>query len=118
MADRSYEVSARTTDVFGRVLTSCRNHHWIVDAPAVGEEVTPAELFLGGVAACAAELIERIAAEDHVDLDGVRTRIHGTIPEQRIRDDVTIFSRVRLDIELIGAGEAQAEQLVEAFKGR
>ena len=57
---RSYAVRARSTDTHGRVLCNVRNHHFIVDGPvqngAPGEEVTPAELFLTGVAACGVEL--------------------------------------------------------------
>jgi len=52
---REYEVSARATETFGRVLCTCRNHHFVVDGPVQngcpGEEVTPAEIFLSGVAA-------------------------------------------------------------------
>lgn len=118
MPDRVYSVRARTTDVFGRVLASSRQHHWIVDAPDPGEEVTPAELFLGGIASCAAELVERVAKEENIALDGVRTEIQGVIPEQRIRDDVSIFSKVSLDFEIAGTSEADAAKLVEIFKNR
>jgi uncharacterized OsmC-like protein len=116
MPDRVYTVRARTTGIYGRVLASCRQHHWIVDAPDPGEEVTPAELFLGGVATCAAERIERVAKEENIPLTGVRTEIEGTIPEQRIRDDVSIFASVRLDIELLGVNDEDAARLVESFK--
>jgi uncharacterized OsmC-like protein len=118
MSGRSYTVSARTTDVAGRVLASCRNHHWIIDSPTVGDELTPAEFFLGAVAGCAAELVQRLADEDGVPLDGVRAHISGTIPAERIRDDVSIFARVRLDIEMLGPNREQGAALVEAFKGR
>ena len=30
---REYRVDARSTDVFGRVLVSAREHHFIVDGP-------------------------------------------------------------------------------------
>ena len=53
---RNYAVNARSTDIHGRVLCNVRNHHFIVDVPvqngAPGEAVTPAELFLTGIAAC------------------------------------------------------------------
>jgi uncharacterized OsmC-like protein len=60
---RNYAVNARSTDTHGRVLCNVRNHHFIVDGPvqngAPGEEVTPAELFLTGIAACGAGAILR-----------------------------------------------------------
>lgn len=45
-----YDVTARSTDIFGRVLCGMRGHHFIIDGPvqngAPGEEVTPVEAFL------------------------------------------------------------------------
>ena len=52
MADPSqvvsdYDVSARSTDVFGWVLCGVRDHHFVIDGPVQngcpGEEVTPVE---------------------------------------------------------------------------
>ncbi len=60
-----YDVQALSTDIFGRVLCSARNHHFVVDGPVQngcpGEAITPAEMFLGGVAACGVELMQVIA---------------------------------------------------------
>ena len=51
-----YDVSARSTDCFGRVLCGVRDHHFIIDGPVQngcpGEEVTPVEGFLSAIAAC------------------------------------------------------------------
>ena len=62
-----YEVQARSTETFGRGLCSARNHHFVVDGPVQngcpGEAITPAELFLAGVAACGVELVQVIARE-------------------------------------------------------
>ena len=56
---RRYHAAGRSTDTFGRVLVSARDQHLIVDGPVQngcpGEAITPAELFLGGVAAGAAQ---------------------------------------------------------------
>src|SRR6185437_3147777 len=57
---RQYDVTAASTALFGRVMCGARNHHIIVDGPeqngCPGEEITPAELFLAGVACCGVEL--------------------------------------------------------------
>src|SRR5215471_5513831 len=62
---REYEARATSTGVFGRVLCSARNHYFVVDGPVQngcpGEEVTPAEIFLAGVAACGVELVQVLA---------------------------------------------------------
>ena len=122
-AVRSYEVDARSTDVFGRVLWSCRDQHFVADGPVQngcpGEAVTPAELFLAGVAACGVELVQVIARAEDVAVGDVHAAISGEIDRERpVRDDVTVFTSVRLDLELEGVGLDEAERLVELFKRR
>src|SRR3954467_8850433 len=80
---REYDISARSTDIFGRVLCSARDHHFIIDGPiqndCPGEEITPAETFLSGVAACGVELIHVIAREAAPGLQRVSVKIHGVV---------------------------------------
>ena len=49
---REYDVRARSTDIFGRVLCSARNHQFVIDGPVQndcpGEAITPAESFSRG----------------------------------------------------------------------
>lgn len=120
---RDYEVHAQTTSTFGRVLASARTHHLVVDGPVQngcpGEALTPAELFLGGVAACGAELIQVIAREEGAPLSGVAVKVHGTVDRSaQPRPDVTLFTRVRIDLVLRGSDSARAAALVEGFKRR
>ena len=120
---RRYGVQARSTDVFGRVLCDCREHHFVVDGPVhngcPGEEVTPAELFLAGIASCGVELVQVFAREEGLPLQGVHVEIAGEIePGSPVRPDVTVFNSVRLRFELQGVSADQARTLVEAFKGR
>ena len=99
---REYEAGANSTDVFGRVLCTARNHHFIVDGPlqngCPGEEVTPAEIFLAGVAACGVELpaempwarhvyhVYTLRTEDRDALqatlyaEGIQTAVHYALP--------------------------------------
>lgn len=120
---REYEVSARSTDVFGRVLLSARDHHFIVDGPVQngcpGEEITPVEVFLSAVAACGVELIHVIARDQQVPLSRVQVRIKGGVDRaKQTRTDVTTFSSVRLDFTLSGTDAANAAALIEGFKRR
>lgn len=122
-AVRRYGVEARSTGTFGRVLWSCRSQHFVADGPVhngcPGEAVTPAELFLAGVAACGVELVEVIARSEGADVAGVRVEVAGEIdPDRPVRPDVTVFNAVRLAFELDGVGEDEAERLVERFKRR
>lgn len=120
---RAHTVHATSTETFGRVLASARHHHVVVDGPAEngcpGEALTPAELFLAGVATCGVELLHVIAAAEDVPLQGVTADVSGSVDRSRqARTDVTVFSSVRLHLELAGIGDEAAAALVEAFKRR
>jgi uncharacterized OsmC-like protein len=120
---REYGARAESTETFGRVLCTARQNHFIVDGPvwnrAPGEAITPGELFLAGVASCGVELLQVIARERDVPLRRVAARVQGTIDRSRpVRPDLSLFNSMRLDLELQGVSDRQAEELVEAFKGR
>ena len=122
-ATRRYEVAARSTDVFGRVLWSCRDQHFVADGPVhngcLGEAVTPAELFLAGVATCGVELLEVIARSESMPLESASVEVSGELdPASPVRDDVTVFNSVRLEFRLTGVTEDEATRLVERFKRR
>ena len=120
---REYEVHAQSTDTFGRVLCGCRNHHFVADGPVQngcpGEAVTPAELFLSGVAACGVELLQVLARDRALPLQSARVSITGVMDRARpVRPDVALFNSVRLKFQLAGVTREQGTELVEAFKGR
>lgn len=120
---RTYEVRAQTTRTFGRVIANARDHYLVIDGPVQngcpGEEITPAELFLGAVASCGAELISVIARETNTPLADVDVTLTGTVDRSRQpRPDVTVFTHVQLDIVLSGTDGASAAALVEGFKRR
>ena len=119
---RGYKVHARSTDTFGRVLCSTRNHHFIVDGPVQngcpGEAVTPAELFLTGIAACGVELVQAVARDQQL-APRVEVEIEGALDRANpVRRDVTVFNSVRLRFHLAGVTQAQGADLIERFKGR
>src|SRR3954466_5655524 len=105
---RNYRLDARSTPVFGRVLCSARNHHFIVDGPVQngcpGEELTPPELFLSSIAACGVELVHVISKDEKKNIDAVDLKVHGVVDRGRqARTDVTTFNRVELDFVVFGA---------------
>ncbi|HEY7657100.1 MAG TPA: OsmC family protein [Burkholderiales bacterium] len=119
---RGYTVHARSTDTFGRVLCNTRNHHFIVDGPVQngcpGEALTPAELFLAGIAACGVELVQVIGREQQL-APQIRVEIEGAIDRANpVRKDLTVFNTVRLRFSLTGVTRAQGNDLIERFKGR
>ena len=120
---RTYDVAARSTDIFGRVLCSARDHHFIVDGPiqnnCPGEEITPAESFLSGVAACGVELMHVIARDQQVPLERATLEIHGIVDRDNPpRPDLTLFNVVRVNATLWGVTLAQANAVVDGFKKR
>lgn len=120
---RQYQVTAASTHVFGRVLCGARNHHFIVDGPeqngCPGEEVTPAEVFLSGVAGCGVELIQVLAKNAAIPLQEINVTIQGIMDRSKpVRPDVSLFNSVRLDFQMRGINDQQARQLLDGFKGR
>jgi uncharacterized OsmC-like protein len=122
-AVRRYEARAESTPVFGRVLCSCRTHHFVSDGPlqngCPGEEVTPGELFLAGVASCGVELLQVLARQGQVPLTRVSVTIQGVVDREKpVRSDVTVFNAVRLHFAVQGVSDAQAAALLQGFKAR
>jgi uncharacterized OsmC-like protein len=120
---RLYDIAARSTDTFGRVLWSCRDQHFVADGPVQngcpGEAVTPAELFLAGIATCGVELVQVLAKDSGVAVGDVSADVRGVLdPAQPVRDDVRVFNSVRIRFVLSGVDAAAARKLVEGFKRR
>jgi len=120
---RSYAVQARSTDTFGRVLCTARNHHFVVDGPVQngcpGEAINPGELFLAGVAACGVELVQVIAKDQKLALKSIGVEIAGTMDRSKpVRQDLSVFNAVELRFRLDGVTQAQAADLIDRFKRR
>lgn len=120
---REYDVAARTTDVFGRILCNARTHHFVVDGPVQngcpGEELTPPEVFLSAVASCGVELVQVIARDTNVSIGPAHVTVHGVVDRSRqARTDVTLFNSVHMDFTVTGTDGASAAALVEGFKRR
>lgn len=120
---REYAAGAQSTDTYGRVLCTARNHYFINDGPVQngcpGEAVTPPEAFLASVAACGVELLQVIARELNLPAPAVRVQIEGKVDRDRpVRPDVTLFNEVRIRFAVGGVSHAEAVDLVERFKKR
>jgi uncharacterized OsmC-like protein len=120
---REYLVGGSSTATPGRVLCSARNHHFIVDGPVQngfpGEEITPPEAFLCGVAACGVELVQMFAAQQELPLESVKITLNATLDRGNpARTDYTVFNKVHLDVRVKGVTQEQGAQLVDAFTHR
>jgi uncharacterized OsmC-like protein len=120
---RQYTVSAASTETFGRVLCSARNHHVVVDGPeqngCPGEEITPVEVFLAAVAACGVELVQVIAKSERLPLKKVAVEITSTQDRSRpVRPDMSLLNSVHVKFRLEGVSRQEGERLISAFKQR
>src|SRR5437764_14486060 len=86
-AVRQYEIEARSTETFGRVLCSARTHHFVVDGPlqngCPGEAITPGELFLSGVDGCGVELVHVLARAQQVLLQAATVAIPAVLDSSK-----------------------------------
>src|SRR5436190_14529064 len=104
---RQYRAQAASTETFGRVLLSARNQHFVVDGPlqngCPGEAITPAELFLSGVAACGVELVQVLARAQQVPLQAATVAMRAVLdPSKPVRPGVSLFNALRLHFHLKG----------------
>ena len=105
------------------MLCNARDHHFIIDGPVQngcpGEEVTPPEAYLAGVASCGVELLQVIAKADGVPLRHVAATLTATVDRgNQPRTDFTIFNSVQLRFVLSGTDAARAAAMVGGFPRR
>jgi uncharacterized OsmC-like protein len=98
----------------GRCLNTVRNHHFIVDDPEIGEQMTPAEHFLAGVASCAANLIQKTAGQTGVALSRLDVDLTGV----RLKSDTSRFQHADMSFTFEGVSQAEADSLVEEYTRR
>ncbi len=105
-------IRSYSSGVPGRSINNVRNHHLVIDEPSLGEAMSPADVFLTGVSACAVGLIESVAARREIPLARAEVTIEGV----RDRSSPTAFARVGMRFELFGVSQEQAEGLVDAYR--
>lgn len=108
-------VRSYSSGIVGRALNAARTNHFVVDSPSgPNEAVTSIEAFLSGISSCGVTLIELRARELGLPLARTEVTIEGT----RSLENPADFRAIALRFELSGVDQAQAEQLVEAYRGR
>ncbi|MFQ5860988.1 MAG: OsmC family protein [Dehalococcoidia bacterium] len=115
-------VKSYTSGTPGRSLNNARMHHLVVDGPPYaggpGEELTPAEVFLSGVSACAVLLVERAAQQSGVPFQRAEVAIEGLRDTRDIDEVPAHFENVKMRFELWGPVQRQAEELVATYQHR
>ncbi len=115
MSEQQYlstAVRSSSAGLIGRSLNSARNHHFVIDSPALGEALGSGEAFLAGVSSCGVTLCENAAREMGVPLERMEVAIEGL----RERERPANFARVAMRFTLHGVDQAQADAVVQRYK--
>ena len=110
-----YAARSTSSGTFQRSLNQVRNHHFILDSPGVGEEVTTGESFMAGISSCGVTLIEGAAREEGIDLRHIEVDIGAFRSDNAPTPDL---ERIDMSFVLFGVDERQATHLVDIWKER
>jgi uncharacterized OsmC-like protein len=116
MADEKIEIIASSSSgTLGRAKNEVRGVSLPLDSSSrpQPDAFTNSEAFLGAVSSCGVTLIEMHAKETGVPLRSMTVTIEGRRPPTLPR-----FSSVLMTFEMTGVSQAQAEALVETYRGR
>jgi uncharacterized OsmC-like protein len=110
-------VHSASTSTPGRSINQVRQHQFVIDEPThlggPGEEITPADAFISGVAACGVLLVQGRARETGITLSGIDVDLEAV----RHRSDTSVFQRIVMTFRLAGPSREEAVALVEHYKG-
>ncbi len=114
----AYKVRGYSAGTRGRAICNARNHHWVADDSG-GDEIGAGELFLGGISACAVNMIERLAAEGEIALDWMDVSVEAYRAAEADPDaDRTLYEDIRIHFQMWGVDTADGESLVDTWKRR
>jgi uncharacterized OsmC-like protein len=114
--DKVDSIRSSSSGVVGRAVSQAREARLTLDSSShpQGDTLTNSEAFLAGVSSCGVTLIEGHAQETNVPLKRMTVTIEGV----RTAAQPNRFASVTMRFEMAGVSQAQAEQLVETYKGR
>jgi uncharacterized OsmC-like protein len=109
-------VTSSSSGTIGRAVSHARGARVALDSSSrpQPDALTNSEAFLAGIASCGVTLIEMHAQETGVPV----SRMDVTIEGMRTAQDPTRFAQVTMKFSMAGVSQAQAEQLVETYRGR
>jgi uncharacterized OsmC-like protein len=114
--DKIETVRSSSSGVIGRAESTAHGARVVLDSSSrpQPDALTNSEAFLAGVSSCGVTLIEMYAKETGVPMTGMAVTIEGA----RTVAAPNRFARVRMTFEIAGVSQAQAEALVETYRGR
>lgn len=128
MSEGVYTAVAETATIGirGRAVTRIRDRNLLVDDPATpeyddgpGEEPGAAELFVAGIATCAALMIERIARAEGIPYGSCSVRMEATRDMRAPRErGLQAMDSARVHFTWRGIAPEHAAYLTEEFRVR
>lgn len=113
----SYATRTSSTGIAGRAIMSARNHHLVSD-DSDGEELGSGELFLGGIGACAVNMIGRIARTENIPLEWLEVTVDAYRDRDKPQGELSLFDQVNVQFQMWGLSEEQSGYLVDLWKRR
>ncbi len=115
MSDKVETVRSTSSGTIGRAVNEVRGQRLALDSSSrpQPDAFTNSEAFLGSISSCGVTLIEMHARETNVPLTRMAVTIEGVRNPSEAR-----FRAVTMRFELAGVNQAQAESLVETYRGR
>ncbi len=114
----AYEAQSTTSGISGRAICTARNHHWVSDDTGSGGAVGAGELFCASLAACAVNLVGRVAAAEDKTFGWMEVKVGAYRDMEKPLGDISLYDAVRIDFEMWDVSDAAAEFLVKAWKQR
>jgi len=116
MADVIETIRSSSSGTVGRAHSAARGHRLVLDSSSrpQPDAFTNSEAFLAGVSSCGVTLIEGQARDTGVAI----THMDVTIEGVRAASEPSRFGSVTMTFEIGGVTQAQAEALVETYRGR
>ena len=112
-----YKARSYSTGTLGRAICNARTHHFVSDNTG-GDEVYSGELFLSGIAACAVNMVERIAHDEEVPLEWMDVGVESWRDPEKEQGELSVYDAIRVNFEMWGVADDQAHELVETWKRR
>jgi uncharacterized OsmC-like protein len=113
----AYKVRSYSTGTLGRAICNARTHHFVADDPGK-DEVGAGEFFLSGIAACAVNMVERLAHQDAIPLQWMDVSVEAYSNPDKVPGEVSVYDAMRVHFEMWGVQAEHAQALVETWKRR
>jgi uncharacterized OsmC-like protein len=104
----------------GRAPNGARRNQFVADDLAAhggpGDAINAAELFLSELTVCAVLMMERLARASHLPLQKADVTVECSIDTEAIREGPAVLDWTHMRFELVGVNDAQAKEMVTAYK--